>query len=71
MKSISKLPFAIPFITRETLLVLYPQLASLLDKIPSQVEDGLCKYNALAALDVVNGLRNTRDAEPLEITTDS
>jgi hypothetical protein len=71
MKSISKLPFAVPFITSKTLLVLYPQLASLLDTIPSQVEDGLCKYNALYALDVVNTLREASAYKPDEITRDS
>jgi hypothetical protein len=54
-----------PFISAKTLCLLYPQLESLLDSIPSCEKDGVRLYNAFVALDVVNAYypRVTTDKE--------
>ena len=46
-----------PFVTGETLKVLYPELEPLLKTIPNHVEGNEHVYNAFIALDIVNELR--------------
>ena len=46
-----------PFITANTLLLLYPDLAPLLNTVPSRLEGTERVYNAFIALDVLNDLR--------------
>ena len=54
-----------PFVTAETLILLYPELEPVLDTIPSRREDKVRLYNAFIALDVLNELR-----KPLTSQTD-
>jgi len=51
------------FATGEALTLLYPELATLLHTIPSQVEGEVRMYNAFIALDVVNSLRQPISSE--------
>jgi hypothetical protein len=46
-----------PFVSGETLVLIYPELAAQLHDIPSRIEDKRRVYNAFIALDVVNALR--------------
>jgi len=46
-----------PFVTANTLNLLYPELAPLLGTVPSRLQGTERVYNAFIALDVVNALR--------------
>jgi hypothetical protein len=52
-----------PFVTGETLTLLYPELASRLENVPSRMEDNVLVYNAFIALDVVNSLRDSSPSQ--------
>ena len=59
-----------PFVSAETLILLYPELEPVLDTIPCRIQEKVRMYDAFIALDVVNALRKKPPAtykdEPFE-----
>jgi hypothetical protein len=60
-----------PFITGKTLTLLYPEIAPLLHTVPSHIEDNVRKYDAFAAMDMVNMLRKAQASQADESNLNS
>jgi hypothetical protein len=52
-----------PFVTGKTLTLLYPELAPLLNTVPSTIEGNVRVYDAFAAMDIVNALRKEQASQ--------
>jgi hypothetical protein len=53
----------VPFVTAQTLTLLFPELAPLLKKVPNRLEGEERLYDAFIALDVLNEFRKSRPGQ--------